>query len=242
MRKFDTGATRDTDVDKMDFEGFLSPRVLQRYAEYMNKHRTQADGNLRDSDNWQKGIPLDAYMKSGYRHFFDWWVNHRGITSLAKDDIEESLCALIFNAMGYLHGHLKSCEGDYNAAEIDKPEECSECHGKGYLKDVHAWRDGVMEIENQKCDTCNKYADDKEAQEVMVAESRSQFSPGDIVFITLRECVGYTGLLNSVDEYNHIGTIIKTIEPLFYELYCVRIGKAEFRLYADEMIILKKGN
>ena len=57
MRNFDTGATRDVDTNKLDFEGFLSPVVLERYAEYMHKNRVQADGNLRDSDNWQKGIP-----------------------------------------------------------------------------------------------------------------------------------------------------------------------------------------
>lgn len=108
MRKFESGATRDNTEGKYDFEGFLSPLVLNRYAEYMNKHRTQADGKLRDSDNWQKGIPLAAYIKSAYRHFFDWWANHRGVKSVVKEDIEESLCALLFNTMGYLHEHLKS--------------------------------------------------------------------------------------------------------------------------------------
>ncbi len=122
MREFDSGATRDTVEGKYDLEGFLSPAVLNRYAEYMNKHRTQADGKLRDSDNWQKGIPMDTYMKSGYRHFFDWWANHRHVESAIKEDVEESLCALIFNAMGYLYEYLKDKDGDYNATEIDRPE------------------------------------------------------------------------------------------------------------------------
>lgn len=104
-RNFDTGATRDTDEGKYDYEGFLCPLVIERYGEYMNKHRTQSDGKLRDSDNWKKGIPQPAYMKSGYRHFFDWWKEHRGYST--KDGIEEALCALMFNTMGYLHEHLK---------------------------------------------------------------------------------------------------------------------------------------
>ena len=54
IRKFETGATRDTDEGKLDFEGFFSPIVMERFAEYMNKHRRQSDGQLRDSDNWQK--------------------------------------------------------------------------------------------------------------------------------------------------------------------------------------------
>ena len=123
MREFESGATRDTVEGKFDFEGFLSPAVLNRYAEYMNKHRTQADGNVRDSDNWQKGIPLDVYMKSGFRHFFSWWANHRHVDDVVKEDIEESLCGLLFNAMGYLHEHLKNKAGDYNAVEIDGPIE-----------------------------------------------------------------------------------------------------------------------
>lgn len=101
VRKFDTGATRDAETNKPDYEGFLSPLVIERYGAYMSKHRVQPDGALRESDNWQLGIPLNAYMKSGYRHFIDWWKQHRGYKS--SEDLEDSLCALIFNASGYLH-------------------------------------------------------------------------------------------------------------------------------------------
>jgi hypothetical protein len=106
MRQFDSGATRNLDDTKLDFEGFLSPLVIERFAEYMHKHRQQADGAIRDSDNWQKGIPQVAYMKSGYRHFFDWWKEHRGIST--NEGLEEALCALLFNVQGYLHEHLKA--------------------------------------------------------------------------------------------------------------------------------------
>ena len=105
IRTFETGATRDTDINKLDFEGFLSYPVLLRYGEYMHKHRIQPNGKLRESDNWQKGIPKDAYMKSAFRHFMDWWAEHRGFES--RDGIEEALCGVIFNAMGYLHEILK---------------------------------------------------------------------------------------------------------------------------------------
>ena len=101
MRKFNTGATRDTDEGKYDYEGFLSPIVLETYAAYMHKHRKQADGKLRDSDNWQKGIPQTAYAKSGWRHWMDFWKGHRGLTS--REAMIEALCAILFNVMGYLH-------------------------------------------------------------------------------------------------------------------------------------------
>lgn len=106
VRHFPTGANRNPDADKLDYEGFLSPLVIERFAEYMHKHRSIADGTLRDADNWQKGMPKDAYMKSGWRHFFDWWKEHRGLTS--REGLEDALCGLLFNVQGYLHETLKS--------------------------------------------------------------------------------------------------------------------------------------
>lgn len=105
MRNFDTGATRNTDENKLDYEAFLSPLVLERFAAYMHKHRVQADGNLREGDNWQKGIPKQAYIKSAWRHFFSWWKSHRGLST--EEDIEESMMALLFNLQGYAHEYLK---------------------------------------------------------------------------------------------------------------------------------------
>lgn len=115
MREFATGATRDNDDTKPDYEGFLSPLVIERFGAYMTKHRQQADGKMRDSDNWQKGIPTAAYMKSAWRHFIDLWWNHRYRMTVpadkvtSKDDgvLEEALCAILFNVQGYLHEHLK---------------------------------------------------------------------------------------------------------------------------------------
>ena len=109
MRTFDTGATRDSDDTKLDYEGFLSPLVLERYARYLNKHRKQADGNVRDSDNWQKGIPPAVYMKSLWRHFMDMWKIHRlqFHSCYVTEDFEEAICAVLFNASGYLHELLK---------------------------------------------------------------------------------------------------------------------------------------
>src|SRR5262249_47730964 len=100
VRKFETGATRDTDTGKYDYEAFFSALVLERRAAFMHKNRHQKDGSLRDGDNWQKGIPLPVYMKSGFRHFFDLWKEHRGLKT--EMGLEESICALMFNLEGYL--------------------------------------------------------------------------------------------------------------------------------------------
>lgn len=114
VRLFETGATRDTDVGKPDYEGYLSPRVLHRFGVYMTKHRFQSDGTERASDNWQKGIPRAAYMKSAWRHFVMWWTLHRRDTPLTpgdREDLEETLCGLLFNVQGYLHETLKEPDG-----------------------------------------------------------------------------------------------------------------------------------
>lgn len=108
IRIFKSGATRDTEENKIDYEGFLNPLVIKRFGEYMSKHRVQKNGLLRDSDNWQKGMPLDSYIKSDWRHFMDVWLHHRKNSKLARDDIEDALCGVLFNTMGYLYEILKN--------------------------------------------------------------------------------------------------------------------------------------
>ena len=103
MRTFETGATRDTDDNKLDFEGYLSPLVIERYGEYMHNNGTMIDGSRRASDNWQAGIPLTVYMKSLWRHFHAVWKGHR-TEGVSEDD----LCGVLFNAMGYLHELVKA--------------------------------------------------------------------------------------------------------------------------------------
>ena len=101
MRVFESGATRSTDASKPDYEGFLSPLALVAYGEYMSKHQIQADGKPRASDNWQRGIPRDALIKSAFRHFVQWWLEHRGHAT--PDGMEAALCGLLFNVQAYLH-------------------------------------------------------------------------------------------------------------------------------------------
>jgi hypothetical protein len=111
IRTFETGATRDGDDGKHDFEGFLSPLFIEMFGEYMTKHRIQPNGEMRASDNWQKGIPLIEYMKSGWRHFRQWWRLHRGYSCVDEKGnpvtMEDALAGVAFNVMGYAHEWLK---------------------------------------------------------------------------------------------------------------------------------------
>lgn len=102
VRQFDTGATRSPLGDKLEYDGYLNPMVLKRYAEYMKKHQTQSDGNKRAADNWQKNIPIESLHDSKLRHDMDVWLHLRGYHCEATEEIEESLCAAIFGNMAIL--------------------------------------------------------------------------------------------------------------------------------------------
>lgn len=110
IRTFDTGATRDTAKGKLSYVRALSPIVLQRYVQYLDAHRKQPDGSLRDFDNWKKGIPEETYLDGLGRHFVAAWLLAQGF--LAGDNhglvtLEDTLCAIIFGASGWLHELLK---------------------------------------------------------------------------------------------------------------------------------------
>ena len=108
MREFKTGATRDIVEGKLDYEGFFHPLVIEAFAEYMEENRNTALGK-RDSDNWQKGIPLETYMKSLFRHLMDVWKEHRGVKT--REGMMKALMGVMFNTMGYAYELLKR-EGD----------------------------------------------------------------------------------------------------------------------------------
>jgi hypothetical protein len=109
LRRFESGATRNRDDGQPDYEGFLSPTALARYGVYMHAHRIQADGSLRASDDWQKGIPQREYLKSLLRHVMDVWLCFRG--GQTRESLEDALCATIFNSQGLLHEVLKESGG-----------------------------------------------------------------------------------------------------------------------------------
>lgn len=106
MRKFSTGATRDSNKGKLEFARFLCPNVIKSFGKYMDKNRIQSDGKLRDPDNWKKGMDKQSYMDSMWRHLHDVWLNHEGFD--AREDKITALNGLLFNVMGYLHEELKN--------------------------------------------------------------------------------------------------------------------------------------
>jgi len=100
MRKFNSGAFRDNDTQKLNYIGSFSPLVLRRFAQFMRDHNIKNGELQRDEGNWKKGMPKQSYFESKMRHLMDAWITHEGYED---GDIEDQLCADIFNAQGYLH-------------------------------------------------------------------------------------------------------------------------------------------
>ena len=121
IRTFDTGATRDTAQGKLDYVKALSPIVLRRYVQYLDKHRLQPDGSYRAFDNWKKGIPQNVYHSGGGRHFMDTWLLTEGYPTEDNHgpvEIEDAICAQLFNLMGRLHEMLRPGVAD-RAAPVE---------------------------------------------------------------------------------------------------------------------------
>jgi hypothetical protein len=110
IRRFDSGATRDTDEGKLEPWGFTSALVEKVFSEYMDYHRHQSDGELRPSNNWKQGIPIDTYWHSLSRHIMDLRLIYEKYPGEARtNDILDALCGIKFNVDGMIF-ELKKAE------------------------------------------------------------------------------------------------------------------------------------
>lgn len=107
IRTFKSGATRDSDAGKHDYFGFTSALVTQRFGEYMHKNRVQSDGSLRASDNWKNGFDPSDTVRSLVRHVEDVKLHMEGLGDVAREGLEDALCAVMFNAQSMLLDLLK---------------------------------------------------------------------------------------------------------------------------------------
>lgn len=124
---FTSGATRSSDAGKNDYEGFISPLVVREFGSYMTRHRQLPDGTLRASDNWQRGIPRDAAMKSFLRHSLDLWTIHRGYQAFDEKGkpvtLYDTLSAILFNAQVYFHEQIKADRAALTATPQQLPPQ-----------------------------------------------------------------------------------------------------------------------
>lgn len=133
-REFASGAKRDTNEGKVDFRAILSPAALQMFGDYMVRHNTMREGEKRSQDNWKKGMPLDSFIESFFRH------THELHAALERDDqweIEEAMCGCFFNLQGMMDIFYNGLVG-----RTDDPET-------SWFKQFERWRKRFLPEDKQ---------------------------------------------------------------------------------------------
>jgi len=100
IRKFSTGAIRDSLKDKEDYTETISWSALKRFAVYMTGKKAKYG-----SGNFKKGIPIDSYEGSLIRHLQKYMENKYEDGIVETD--EDHLSAILFNVFGIMHEELR---------------------------------------------------------------------------------------------------------------------------------------
>lgn len=96
VRKFESGAIRDTSNGKESYIETLSWTALKRYAQYMTAKKAKYGAG-----NFKKGIPIESYEESLVRHIQKYLENKYENGNEEKG--EDHLSAIIFNTFGIMH-------------------------------------------------------------------------------------------------------------------------------------------
>lgn len=96
MRKFKSGAVRDSLDGKEDYIETISWTALKRYAQYMTSKKEKYGAG-----NFKKGIDIESYEGSLVRHLQKYLQNkyENGNVEVAEDH----LSAMTFNIFGIMH-------------------------------------------------------------------------------------------------------------------------------------------
>ena len=96
IRKFETGAIRDSEIEKEDYIETISWTAFKRYAQYMTGKKAKYGAG-----NFKKGIPIESYERSLVRHLQKYLENKHedGVVEVGEDH----LSAMIFNIFGIMH-------------------------------------------------------------------------------------------------------------------------------------------
>lgn len=96
IKKFESGAIRDSQEGKTCFIETISFTAHNRYAKYMTKKKEKYG-----SGNFKKGIPIESYEASLLRHIDKYFRNKYENGNDEKD--EDHLAAIRFNVDGIMH-------------------------------------------------------------------------------------------------------------------------------------------
>lgn len=101
IRKFESGAIRDSEENKESYTETISWTAFKRYAEYMTAKKQKYGAG-----NFKKGIPIASYEESLMRHISKYMINKYENGDLEKD--QDHLSAIIFNVFGIMHEEQQS--------------------------------------------------------------------------------------------------------------------------------------
>ena len=96
ITKFKSGAIRDTQEGKTDYVETISFSAHRRFAIYMTEKKKKYGVG-----NFKKGIPIESYEKSLWRHVMIYFGNKYEGWNFEPD--EDHLAAIRFNNDGIMH-------------------------------------------------------------------------------------------------------------------------------------------
>ncbi len=135
IRTFASGATRDVVDGKFDYDGFLSPHLIEAFGTYMHFNRHLPDGSTRPGDNWQHGFDEGVARSSLWRHFNDFWRATRPTEPGGheyypiKENVLWAAMGVIFNTQAMVHVLMK-----------DDPDLLSKCLADMEAKRAERWQ------------------------------------------------------------------------------------------------------
>jgi hypothetical protein len=96
VRKFESGAIRDSVEGKESYIETISWTAFKRYAKYMTAKRDKYG-----KGNFKKGIPIESYEDSLVRHVQKYFENKHEEGQIEVN--EDHLAAIVFNVFGIMH-------------------------------------------------------------------------------------------------------------------------------------------
>lgn len=114
VRKFASGAIRDSEEGKEDYIETISWTAFRRYAQFMTGKKVRYG-----SGNFKKGIDKNSYERSLVRHLTKYFINKYENGNLEKDD--DHLSAMLFNIFGIIHEEEQEKLKNLNS-EIEPPD------------------------------------------------------------------------------------------------------------------------
>lgn len=207
-------------IKKVPFHVIPSKPLLEVGLAMMEGGRKYGSHNYREI-----GVSMSTYYNAAMRHLVAWWEGEDIDPDSGVHHVVKAMASLFVVRDGM---HMGNCVDD---RPIRYPDGIN-------IGEFNKLADDII----TKYPECAKpflhHEDDYNAAEI---DGPLKFEPGDVVFINLRKDGAYVELEEAVKENNSVGEVVEEVnDVLSFHLYVVEIGTREYKLYPDEMTLLKK--